>query len=524
MPRLLGIDLGTTSFKAVIYDEHGTALASSRVSPPDEQILVDGFWVTVWRPEKLWETMCELIRRAVGSLPDRVLDAVAIAELGLVGYPVDSSGNALYAGVTWIDPAAEPSRAFSGCGIDNATLFSSTGNHLSPIYPPAWITWMAEHEPSYARGIARWLNVGDYVAYRLCGEMALDYSMASQTTLFDQRSLALRPDLLRAMSLEETLFPAPKQSGTPLGRVHADAAAATGLNEGLPVVLGGADFIIGAYAAGFLDAGDAAILTGTWENVIVCSDQPQLGTALMECGAICDAHVAPGRWSIRIENLSGDVTEWYRRLISGQCDAGSADGDMGWQPLIEEAEAADAGSSGVIFVPHVFGSYGPRHDSLARGAFIGLSGPCSRCELTRAVFEGLSFQTRHALEALIAGTGRQPRRVVAMGGGAKNRFWVQNKADVLGRELEVVTTPDVTPRGAAMIAGIGIGVFRDFRDAADRFALPATKVSPNTELTEFYQKLYKDIYLPLLDELSPFHSRLAVSRPPRAGAGVQVAT
>jgi xylulokinase len=325
------------------------------------------------------------------------------------------------------------------------------------------------------------------------------------------------------MGLEKTWFPVPRQSGTPLGRVRPDAAAATGLNVGLPVILGGADFICGAYAAGFLDAGDAAILTGTWENVVVCSDRPQLGAALKDCGAICDAHVAPGRWSIRIENLSGDVTEWYRRLVSDPRDAGSMDGDVGWQPLIEQAEEAEAGSSGVIFIPHVFGSYGPRHDHLARGAFVGLSGPCSRRELTRAVFEGLSFQTRHALEALIAGIGRPPRRVVAMGGGAKNRFWVQNKADILGRELEVVTTPDVTPRGAAMIAGIGIGLFRDFYDAADRFACPATKVSPNFELTEFYQKLYEDVYLPLLDDLAPFHSRLAVSRAPRTGLSAQAA-
>ena len=110
MSRLLGIDLGTTSFKAVIYDEHGKILSSSRISPPDEQILVDGFRVTVWRSEKLWEVVCALVRRAVDALPDPSLDAVAIAELGLVGYPVDNSGNALYAGVTWIDPTAPTSR------------------------------------------------------------------------------------------------------------------------------------------------------------------------------------------------------------------------------------------------------------------------------------------------------------------------------------------------------------------------------------------------------------------------------
>jgi len=521
MPRLLGIDLGTTSFKAVVYDERGNALANARVAPPDEQIVVHGFRVNVWRQEELWDAICELIRRAMDVLPDRRLDALAIAELGLVGYPVDASGHALYAGVTWIDPAAPPSRAFAGCGIDNRTLFGITGNHLSPIYPPAWITWMAEHEPTYTRGMVRWLNVGDYVAFRLCGEMGLDYSMGSQTTLLDHHTLTLRADLLRAMRLDEKIFPTPQQAGTLLGRVHAEAAAATGISAGLPVVLGGADFIIGAYAAGFLDAGDAAILTGTWENVVMCSDRPQLGAALEKCGAICDAHVAPERWSIRIENLSGDVTEWYRRLISGPRDTGASEGDSDWLPLIEEAEAANAGSGGLIFLPHVFGSYGPRHDHLARGAFVGLSGPCGRRELTRAVFEGLSFQTRHALEALIDGIGAQPQRVVAMGGGSKNRFWVQNKADILGRELEVVTTPDVTPRGAAMIAGIGAGVFRDFREAVSSFARPAAKVSPNRELTAFYSDLYKDSYLPLLDELAPYHTRLGLAKPAGANAGVQ---
>ena len=522
MSRLLGIDLGTTSFKAVIYDEHGKILSSSRISPPDEQILVDGFRVTVWRPEKLWEVVSALVRRAVDALPDPSLDAVAIAELGLVGYPLDNSGNALYAGVSWIEPEAPTSRAFSGCGLDDATLFSATGNHLSPIYPPAWITWMAEHEPSYSRGMTRWLNVGDYLAYRLCGEIALDYSMASQTTMFDQRSLTLRADLLGSMGLDQTLFPSPKLAGTPLGGVRPAAAAATGLSIGLPVVLGGADFACGAYAAGFLDAGDAAIVTGTWENILVCSDAPQLAPAMRECGAICDVHVVPGRWSTRIENLSGDVTEWYRRLMNDQRAAGSTE-DMGWQPLIELAEAAEPGSNGVIFIPHIFGSYGPRLNNLARGAFVGLSGPCGRAELTRSVFEGLSFQSLHALEALISGIGTAPRRVVAMGGGVKNRFWVQNKADILGRELEIVTTPDVAPRGAAMIAGVGVGVFRDFRDAADRFAQPSTKVSPNLELTEFYRKLYQDVYLPVLDQLTPFHSRLGVSRPPRLNAGVQPA-
>jgi xylulokinase len=516
MTRLLGIDLGTTSFKAVVYDVHGAVLASSQTAPPDEQVTVNGFRVTVWRPEKLWEAICVLIQEAVRQLPDARLDGLAIAELGLVGYPLDTSGSPLYAGVTWIEPSAPPSSAFRDCGLEDAALFGITGNHLSPIYPPAWITWMREFEPSYAREMSRWLNVGDYVAYRLCGEMALDFSIASQTTVLDQRNLRYRPDLLRAFGLPDNIFPSPRPSGSLLGRVLPEASSVSGLPVDLPVILGGADFITGAYAAGFLDSGDAAILTGTWENVIVCSDQPELGAALFGCGAICDAHVAPNRWSIRIENLSGEVTEWYRTKIRSLGHWQLEDPERSWSRLIEEAETAPPGSAGIVFIPHVFGSYGPRHDQLARGAFIGLSGDCTYRELTRALFEGLSFQTRHALEALTTGIGRAPRRVVAMGGGTKNRFWVQNKADILGSPLEVVTTPDVTPRGAAMIAGVGVGVFSDFRDALRQFGGTATLISPSDRLTEFYQRLYTETYLPLCDELAPFNARLATLRAPLA--------
>jgi xylulokinase len=514
MARLLGIDLGTTSFKAVVYDEEGKALASSQVPAPDEQLIVNGFQVTVWQPEKFWEVVCALIRDAVSQLPDAAVDALAIAELGLVGYPLDSTGNALFAGVTWIESAAPASSAFRSCGVNDATLYSMTGNHLSPIYPPAWITWMSEFEPSYARGMTRWLNIGDYLAFRLCGETAIDYSMASQTTVLDQRTLKLRPDLLRTFGLDVNIFPAPRPAGSVLGGVLPELAHATGLGAGTPVVVGGADFITGAYAAGSLDAGDAAIITGSWECIVMCSDRPELSPALHDCGAICDAHVAPDRWSIRIENLSGEVTEWYRNRIRHLGSSEAGDAQKIWSRLVEEAETAAPGSGGVVFVPHVFGSHGPRLDHLARGAFFGLSSECAIQDMTRALFEGLSFQSRHALTALRSGIGRAPNRVVAMGGGTKNRFWLQNKADILGCPLEVVTTPDVTPRGAAMIAGIGVGVFSDFHDALSKFKLPVTRVVPNERLTGFYQSVYEDIYLPLCDALTPFNARIATLRPP----------
>ena len=316
MACLFGIDFGTTSFKAMVYDEHGDVLATARAVPPDQTIVVDGTRVNIWPPEAIWQATCALTRDIVDQLPDPRIDALAIAELGLVGMPIDGGGRPLYPAVTWIDPAAQADDALKQCGLDDATVFSIAGNWLNPLYPPAWIAWLRAHVPEYSAGMVHWLNIGDCVALRLCGVLAVDYSMASQTLTFDQRRLRYDPGLLNAFGLPRNLFAPALQAGTPLGSVHGDAARETALPIGTPVILGGADYICGAYGAGFVDPGDVAILTGTWELVLMCADHPPLDPPLGRVGAICDPHVAPDRWSIRIETFAGEVTEWYRREMS----------------------------------------------------------------------------------------------------------------------------------------------------------------------------------------------------------------
>ncbi len=162
-----------------------------------------------------------------------------------------------------------------------------------------------------------------------------------------------------------------------------------------------------------------------------------------------------------------------------------------------------------MFVPHLFGSYGPRHDELARGAFVGLTGASTRVAMARSVFEGLSFQTRASVEALTRATGVDAGRIVVMGGGVKNTLWLQTRAEALGRSVEVVEDPDVTPRGAAMLAGIGIGVFSDVAAAVRRFAPPTRIVQPNAVNARLYDDLYRDVYMPLQDSLASVNHRLA---------------
>lgn len=512
MTQLLGIDLGTTTFKAVVYDEGGNALASGRVSPPDEATSVDGVRVDYWGAESLWERFAELTRATVDQLANPTIDALTIDEIGLVGFPLDREGLPLYHAVTWIEPHPELSAVLDACGIANDDVFAITGNSLNPIYPPAWISWLSDHLPEYGARMARWAYYGDYLAYLLTGELAVDLSMASQTITLDQSTLAYSPTMFEAFGFTKGLFPDARPAGTLLGHVTPTAAEKTGLPAGTPVVLGGADALCGPYGAGFVDAGDAAVNTGTWECVIVCADAPQLEPALPRVGAICDPHVVRDRWTVRIENLIGGATEWFRREIAHFNEGVPAESEETWRVLEQRATEASPGADGVVFYPYVFGSYGPRLDELARGALAGLRNTTNQSHLARALYEGLNFHTRHALESMTDATGLTPDRVVCMGGGAKNSFWMQNRADVLGRAIDVVDHPDVTPRGAAMIAGVGVGVFEGFADAARRFAPPSRTLEPDPALTGLYTDLYENVFLPLENALVPVNHALAAHK------------
>jgi xylulokinase len=497
--QLLGIDLGTTTLKAVVYSGHGEVRGAAAAPPPARSMVVAGTPVDLWPAEELWSRICQIVHEAVSQLDDPRIDGLAIAELGLVGLPVGEGGKPLYPPVAWMNPP-DPLAGIDRARIDEVAMFASTGNRLNPIYPPLWISWLRRNDESYPRQPWKWLNVGEYLSHRMTGEMAVDFSMASQTLLLDQGSLEYRADLLDAMALPEDLFPAPRNAGELLGHVQVAAADELGIAAGTPVMVGGADFVTGAYASGMVDPGDSAIITGTWECTVFCSDRPETSWGIAEAGAICDRHVAPGRWSVRIETLSGDVTEWWRRV--GHGGGGSA---PDWGELIAEAQEARTGSGGVVFVPHIAGSYGPVIDERARGAFVGITNRTTRAELTRAVYEGLCFQSRHAVEALEDGLGREASRLVTMGGATRNQLWMQTRADVLGRQVDVVSQPDVTPRGAAMIAGVGVGLFADFWDASRAWALKRTTLAPDADRTGIYEELYTRVYRPLCAELSSFH-------------------
>ncbi len=500
MDLLLGIDLGSTSLKAVIYDTSGTAVA--RASRPTEKCHAHAAhpdW-TVWQPDQIWGGVCGAVREAVGALADPGrIRAVAVTGMGMDGLPVDEQGKWLYPFISWHDPRTGPQLAWWREHVGVERTFSVGGNPVWPINSALRILWVKENEPDVFARTDKWLLIEDFVNFMLCGARATDYSMASCTMLFDQRSLAWSDELLAASGIERRLLCDPHPSGTPLGHVHAAAAEATGLAEGTPVVLGGHDHLCGALPVGAARPGVVLDVTGTWESVQAAVERPELRPELRQSGMTVQAHVARGVHAVWGGCVAGEMIEWFR----AQCGAGTPD----WDDLIAAAEASPPGARRVMFLPHMSGAACPVVDDRSLGAFVGLGNLATRGDLARAVFEGLNYQLLDVVTALESTLGVELDRLVAVGGATRNRFWMQNKADVTGRTVRVPEVEEASPLGAAILAGIGAGLYRDAEDAVERMRRPSATYEPDAERHALYQERFA-VYRDLYPALAPISHRL----------------
>jgi xylulokinase len=516
---LLGIDLGSTSLKAVAYDLDGRkAAAASRPTEKRHPNPDHPEW-TVWDPREVWEGAAAAVAEVVAAIADPArIRGVAVTGMGMDGVPVDDAGCWLYPFISWHDPRTAPQLRWWQEHVGVERTFRIGGNPVWAINSALRILWMAEHEPAILARADKWLLIEDFVNFMLCGRRATDYSMASCTMLFDQRTRGWSDELLSAAGIDRRLLVEVLPSATPLGEVSAAAARQTGLRPGTPVILGGHDHLCGALPVGAFRPGVVLDTTGTWEVALATVPRPVLDPALARMGMTVQAHVARGVHTIWGGCVAGEMVEWHRREIGHRAPAVPEQGGDAWSALVSECAAALPGAGGVMFLPHMSGAACPVLDDRSRGAFVGLSSRTTAAEMLRAVIEGLDYQFRDivtSLETTLAGlaaeqTAAQPATfdtVIAVGGATKNPFWMQNKADVLGRPIEVPDIAEATPLGAAILAGIGLGLYRDESDAFARVYRPGKTYRPDPRLTAFYAERFA-VYQQLYPALRPLHHAL----------------
>ncbi len=506
MDYLLGIDVGSTSMKALVYDQKGNVI--SKGSHPTKSIANDPDhpnW-QVYLPEHIWDGISSAIHEAVSQIgPNDQIKAAAVTGLGADAVPLDAHGEPVYPFINWICTRTTPQYDWWLKNIGLEKTFNVTG-----WQPFIWSTalrfmWLKQEEPEIAKKVHQWLIIEDFVNFKLTGKYSTDYTDASPTLLFDQRVLDWSDVFLEAAGLERDLFPTPQPSGSFIGVVTEEAAQKTGLAVGTPIYQGGHDYLVGALAAGAISPGTFLDVTGTWELVITPTAIPKWSEEIRQLGLTVEAHAAPGMYSIWAGGTAASMLEWYKDQLGVEArqKAQSGQGNV-WANLMDEAKKSPPGANGVFFLPHFNGTTCPTLDPRSLGAFLGLNDTTKKRDMVRAVVEGLDYAFLEMLKALEKGAEKKAENIVAIGGGTRNAFWMQNKANVSGRSVITLEIEEATALGAAMLAGVGVGVYQDLAGAVEQVRKPGKTFEPDPELSAVYAELfeiYRDIH-PALQQVN----------------------
>lgn len=488
---LVGVDIGATSIKVGVFDHAGAAIAvatrpnrprtQSSDGPPDRMI---------WDAEEIWQQVAQGMREVTARLPARMpLRAVAVSAFGADGAPFSRSDHRqLYPIISWHDDraAAQSRQIERDLGADR--IYEITGYHAYPINTLSRWAWLREHAPD-ALEDATWLMMPDIVAFRLCGELRTDPTSASTTMAFDLRTDDWAPELFAAAGVPDDL-PAPfSRPGEPIGRVTAAAAQQTGLPEGTLVVVGGHDCEVGALVASAGAPDDTFVdITGTWEMLLVALDAFTPDRRQYDLGIDWERHAIGGSYLCESLMPAGSVLNWLRDLMY---DGASGEG---WDALERDAVGVAPGAGGVAMVPSFVPGMGPFGRTTHSAVVLGLRTTTSRAQLVRAAFESLCYQLRHQLEVLESVAGRSCATLRVLGGAQRNDFWLQLKADVTQRAVEAVSVDEATLHGAALLAGVGAGVFGSIADAQEALDLPVRLFEPDPGAIDRYTDLYENVF------------------------------
>ncbi len=498
-PLLLGIDIGTTNIKAIVFDPTGHTVA--QVSVPTPTHYSRPGWAT-YDAEETWQTVVAAIQRVVRRVdePQRIR-SVAVASYGETGVPLDNAGQPTYDAIAWFDDRSVPQGAWLEKTIGQDALFQLTGVALQPILGLCKLLWLRDTEPAVLARTKQWLNMADYIAYRLCGVAATDYSLASRMLCMNLHGRCWAPDLLRSVGLDPALLPPLLPGGTQLGPLLPAVARVTGLPTHTQVAVGGHDHICGALALGVTTPGDMLNSVGTAEALFLPVTAPVTDPRYGRQGYTQGVHSAGGYYIFGGLYSSGGSVDWFRQQFAAAVDH---------QTLIAEASAVAAGSDGAFFLPHLRQSSPPHLDVQARGAFIGLRADMTRAVLFRALIEGLAYELRYSLTPLLAyGHFTAPGTIYVTGGGAYNTLYNQIKASVLNHPLHVVAVKEATALGAALLGGLGAGIYLDVPDALAQVRDEPTVVEPLAAEVAWYEQHYQQVYRKLYSTLRSLQASLA---------------
>jgi len=493
---LLGVDIGSSSCKAAAFSLSGATLATAlhayeTLSPGPSMAEVD--------PEELLRAAATAIREAAlaaAALGDPV-EALCVSSHGETFVPVDAAGAPLARGVMNIDNRAVAEARWWEQAVGHERLYRIVGGMAHPMYPMPKIRWLRSHRADTVASAARFLGPAELVLQRMGLPPLTDYSLASRWLAFDITKRRWSDELLDLAGLAAGQLPEPVQAGTRVGRLSEEAARTLGLSPGTTVAVGGHDQPCSSLGAGAIMPGVVSDSAGTYECLSCASPDPRLGPLSLKASLNSYCHVVPDTYVTLAFFPSGIVVRWFLDKLAA-AEAARA-GAAGVDPHEWFETRAPAGPTGLCVTPHLIGACNPYWNPRATTAVIGLTPDSDLFGLYKGIIEGIACEFAVNADVLQEATAGFDKVRIA-GGGAGSALGMRLRASLSGRTLETLGNPESVCLGAAILAGIAAGVYRDARDGVAKAVRVVDALPPDPDLARAYagqfsryQRLYPAI-------------------------------
>ena len=485
MRYFLGVDLGTSSVKALIVDERGGIVSGAQQG---YDIRKDRIEYAEQNIDMLWEATRQVIAGAVSSAS---IGAEDIAGIGYSGQMhglvmLDREGRPIRDAIIWADQRSAGAIDEIYGIIPREEYHPVSLNALSTGFLVSSLMWVKRNEPRNYERIARVMLPKDYLRFRMCGAYGTDASDASGTGIFDTAKRDWAWEFIDKLGFPREIFPPCSESFAVAGEVTTGCAAETGLRAGTPVVYGGGDTPMQAVGNGLTAPGTLTANIGTACQMAAILDKP-VHDALYRTNTFC--HICDQTWMLMGAHLSGGVAlKWLRDQVLMMRD---------YDEMTAVAAQAPAGSEDLLFLPYLSGERTPHNDPSAKGVWLGLTLRHGRAHMIRSVMEGIVLGLRNSLE-IFEGLGVQYDRIVASGGGARGRLFREIQADIFGREIYMNAGNEQGCTGAALTAAVGVGAYPSFEKAcAQMIRYSPEVVAPDMENHKLYDErfaVFKEIY------------------------------
>ncbi len=485
MNYLLGIDIGTSACKVDIFRPSGENVASAAGNYP---VICPAPGIAEQNPDDWWRAVCGAIRAMLerSGIEARDIAAIGIDAQSWSAIPI-AGDKVLHNTPIWTDMRAQKECAWAEERVGKERLFACGGNPFKPSYTLPKILWYRNERPEVYEKAEKILQSNSYIAWRLTGEIAQDNCLSYGYQCFDMAKGCWDEAIIAELGVRRDLLPEIVECDTVIGKVTDEAAQQTGLCAGIPVVIGGLDAACGALGAGVYTEGQTQEQGGQAGGMSICLSEMKADPRL-----ILSRHVVRGKFLLQGGTVGGSgALKWLSEQL---CLAEKLEGEKHGANIFEEmsraAETIAPGSDGMLFLPYMSGERSPIWNPNAEGVYYGVDFSKTRAHMIRACMEGVAYSLRHNCK-VAEETGAKIDRLYAMGGAANSLVWTQIKSDVTGYPIDVPNTSSATTLGAAIVAGVGTGVYSDYESAVKQTVHVKRHHEPNAATAEIYAKGYE---------------------------------